>query len=211
MKECRKQRSCAHCSKHNHHRSLCPKLFSSEGRSNVPEGHNDSSSSSTEGAMVTTGNQFLMQTATAKIKNIVENSSLSTRIILDSGSQRTYITERLAKSLQLVLRPPERLTAATFGSDKPKHIKYRPTELQIVLRDGNVLRLEASVVPHTTGKISRALLTPEDATFLKFEGWESKLADSLPGEPESFSIEMLIGNDYYFDLLLPRKMELGGG
>ena len=73
MKECHKQWSCAHCSKHNHHRSLCPKPFSSEGRSNVPEGHNDSSSSSTEGAMVTTGNQVLMQTATAKIKNIVEN------------------------------------------------------------------------------------------------------------------------------------------
>ena len=28
---------------------------------------------------------------------------------------------------------------------------------------------------------------------------------------ESSSIEMLIGNDYYFDLLEPRKMDLGDG
>ena len=107
--------------------------------------------------MVTTGNQALMQTAMAKIKNIAGNSLLSTRIILDSGSQRTYITEKLVKSLHLVLRPPERLTVATFGSDKLKHIKYRSTELQLVLRDGNVLRLEASVVPHITGKIAEHL------------------------------------------------------
>ena len=121
-------------------------------------------------------------------------------MILYSGSQRTYITERLAKSLQLVLRPPERLTVATFGSDKPMHIKYRPTELQLVLRDGNVLQLEVSVVPHITGKVSQAPLTLEDATFLKFEGWESKLANLLPSEPESCSIEILIGNDYYLKL-----------
>jgi len=51
----------------------------------------------------------------------------------------------------------------------------------------------------------------DDLTFLMNEGWESKLADTLPTDTEQSAIEMLIGNDYYFELLLPRKMELGGG
>ena len=39
----------------------------------------------------------------------------------------------------------------------------------------------------------------------------SKLADTLPTESECYPVEMLIGNDYYFDLLLPRKIELRPG
>ena len=35
--------------------------------------------------------------------------------------------------------------------------------------------------------------------------------NSLPCHAESLSIEMLIGNDYYFDLLEVRKMDLCGG
>ena len=68
------------------------------------------------------------------------------------------------------------------------------------------MSIEASVVPHITGKISRVPLNPEDLIFLKNEGREPKLADTLLSESEHGSIEMLIGNDYYFELLLPRKM-----
>ena len=71
--------------------------------------------------------------------------------------------------------------------------------------------LDVSVVPNIAGRVSHVPLSPEDMSFLKNEGWESKLANMLPSRAESLAIEMLIGNDYYFDLLLPRKMELGGG
>ena len=112
----------------------------------------------------------MMQTATTIVTNTPGNQSMSIRMILDSGSQRTYITEKLANSLKLNLSPPERVTVATFGSDKPKQIKYRPTELQLALRDGSLMDIEASVVPHITGKLSRVPLNTEDLTFLKNEG-----------------------------------------
>lgn len=47
--------------------------------------------------------------------------------------------------------------------------------------------------------------------FLKSEGYENKLADAPPTKSDSYPIEMLIGNDYYFDLLLPRKVDLRPG
>ena len=61
---------------------------------------------------------------------------------------------------------------------------------------------------YITGKITRTPLNHDDTTFLRSEGLESKLADVLPVKPDSSPVEMLIGNDYYFDLLLPRKMDL---
>jgi len=63
--------------------------------------------------------------------------------------------------------------------------------------------MNVTVVPSITGKINCVPLKEEDIQFLKGEFAEGKLADSLPFQAESFSIEMLIGNDYYFDLLEP--------
>ena len=64
-------------------------------------------------------NQVLMQTATALIKNIAGDISHIIRIILVCGSQRMYVTEKLAKELHLNLSPPEKLAVVTLGTDKP--------------------------------------------------------------------------------------------
>ena len=216
-KDCQSQRSCAHCGKNNHHRSLCPKLFANNEEKPPESGLQavntcgEVDATTAEEATVVGGSHVLMQTATATISDTSGNQSMPIRMILDSGSQRTYVTEKLAKNLKLKLNPIEKVTVATFGSDKVKLIKYRPTKLQLSLRDGSLMPVEASVVPHITGKLSRIPLNTEDLTFLKNEGWEPKLADSLPTDSELTSVDLLIGNDYYFDLLMPKKMEFGGG
>ena len=210
LKDCKRDRPCAHCNRPSHHRSLCSKLF--EPQSNPPpESQNVSNVIDAKEMILTSGNQVQMQTATSIVKNLSGSSSASVRMILDSGSQRTYITEKLAKDLHLQLNPPERLTVVTFGTEKPRYLQYMPSKLQLILKDGNPMALDVSVVPSITGRITRTPLTHDDATFLRSEGWESKLADVLPVEPDSSPVEMLIGNDYYFDLLLPKKMELRPG
>ena len=40
---------------------------------------------------------------------------------------------------------------------------------------------------------------------------QDMLADTLPHYPESSTIDMLIGNDCYFDLLEPQKLDVGDG
>ena len=215
-KDFQRQRTCFHCGRNNHHRSLCPNLFTAEDQpseSGLQSVHTPSIQEETKGkaATVACGNQVLMQTASTTALNTSGDQSVPVRMILDSGSQRTYITQKLAESLQLKLSHPESVTVATFGSDKPKQITYQPTELRLTLKDGSSILIEASVVPHITGRISRVPINSDNIAFLKSEGWESKLADTLPIDSEHISIELLIGNDYYFDLPLPRKMELGDG
>ena len=223
VKDCQRDRPCVHCGKSGHHRSLCVKLFPDTNRSSNTDPQNTGSqnidtttesqniSQDVEEMMLSSDNQVQMQTATSVVINTSGSPSMSVRIMLDSGSQRTYVTENLARHLNLQLGAPERLAVVTFGTERPKYLQYRPSELQLRLKDGKQMTLNVSVVPNIAGRITRAPLDQDDVTFIKSEGLENKLADILPTESECYPVEMLIGNDYYFDLLLPRKIELRPG
>jgi len=217
VKDCQRTRNCFHCGKTNHHRSLSPRLFTAKDSQPFESGlqslhiSSNKEEPNSEAATVAYGNQVLIQTPTTTALNTSGDHSIPVRMILDSGSQRTYITQKLAKNLKLKLSKPESVTVVTFVSDKPKQITYRPTELRLTLKDGRSILIGASVVPQITGRISRVLINSDNVAFLKSADWESKLADTLPNGSEHTSIELLIGNGYYFDLLLPRKMEFGAG
>ena len=220
LKDCQRDRVCAHCGKQGHHRSLCLKLFpNSDQRSNpatqntitTTEPQNISNVVEAEEMMLSSGSQVQMQTATSVVTNLLGSPLVSVCIMLDSGSQRTYVTESLARNLNLHLRAPKKLAVVTFGSERPKYLQYRPSELQLFLKDGKQMTLDVSVVPSITGRITRTPLDQDDIAFIKSEGLESKLADVLPTQSECYPVEMLVGNDYYFDLLLPRKIDLRPG
>ena len=220
LKDCRRDQLCAHCGKPGHHRSLCLRLFPSTGQNlnTVPqtttvttEPQNVSNIANIEKMMLSSSSQVQMQTATSVVTNSLGSPLVSVRIMLDSGSQRTYVTENLARNLNLHLSAPEKLAVVTFGTERPKYLQYRPSKLQLILKDGKRMTLEVSVVPNITGRITQTPLDQDDVTFIRSEGLESKLADMLPTESECYPVEMLIANDYYFDLLLPRKIVLRPG
>ena len=74
--------------------------------------------------------------------------------------------------------------------------------------------LDVSVIPNITGRVSRVPLNQDDATFLKCEGWESKLADTLPIKSESSPIEMIIAQKNGVRtrfILIPIKVRLDIG
>ena len=152
-----------------------------------------------------------MQTAKADIKSTNNGYRHNIRLLLDSGSQRTYITESLAKKLDLKMGNTDEIMLVTFGSEKPKRIRSPTTKLDLVLKDGSILQINANVVPQIAGSIQRR---PVD--LKSFRNWdylwgEFPLADDLPKETESSSVELLIGNDYYLDIILPQKTEVQAG
>ena len=97
-KDCQRQQSCAHCGKNNHHRSLCPKLLANNEEKPPESGLQavntcgEVDATTAEEATVVGGSHVLMQTATATISDTSGNQSMPIRMILDSGSQRSYIT-----------------------------------------------------------------------------------------------------------------------
>ena len=126
---------CVHCGQQNvHHRSLCPKKFKSKSV-------NESVAISEEVSETYECNAppqenvveiVLMQTARTKLKNPKTSSKTEARVLLDSGSQRTYITERLANELNLKVDETHEIGLVTFGIDKSKVIKTGSTTLKLV-------------------------------------------------------------------------------
>ena len=118
-------------------------------------------------------------------------------MLLDTVSQRPYITEQLAERLQLPIRGSETLTVYTFSTSKPRELKTPVTELRMLTKDGSSLHLKVNVVPKITGTLQRAYF---DTKSIEHHLKDIPLADSIPTDNETASIELLIGNDYYCDI-----------
>ena len=100
-KNCAKDKICAHCGNKNvHHKSLCPTLFP-DSDSSLSSIEDSVEAKPTEG----TKTYVLMQAATTTVKNIKGSSSMLVCLILDPGSQRIYVTKKLAKELKLNIGP----------------------------------------------------------------------------------------------------------
>ena len=122
LRECTRDQACVHCRRRkSHHRSLCQKLFE-EPTKQTTESQNISAIDNTGIVLMASSSHILMQTATVVMKNFQSDTSEKNHLILDSGSQRSYIIESMAKRLKLPLDSTERLSVVTFGTDMPKEI-----------------------------------------------------------------------------------------
>ncbi|XP_028518889.1 uncharacterized protein LOC110251976 [Exaiptasia diaphana] len=221
LRECQMEKACYYCKKKkNHHRSLCPTTFSSKGHKEViaiasEDTHFTTNSDAqapvnTECATLAPENSVVMQTATATVTNPCEESTQETaQILLDSGSYRSYITTDLAMKLKLQLGKKEKIRLVTFGQTQSQVINTPTTNLDLPLKDGTTLHLTVNVVPKITGEVHRHPISSQalNSHLLK----DIELADKLPLERQTSNIDLLIGNDYYLDIIEPMRVQLQPG
>ncbi|XP_052784398.1 uncharacterized protein LOC128220159 [Mya arenaria] len=199
----------------HHHRSLCPKKFGGK-TTNVhlsEEIREDPShNSATKGhVLISSDEMVLMQTAKASVGNRDTSVHETTRLLFDSGSQRTYITERLANKLGLKPTAEQELKLVTFGSEHTKVIKTKTVNIDITLKDGSCMKLTANVVPTISGTIQRNPLTKVLSKQMEHLINSVDLSDTIPRAQETTTIDVLIGNDYYLDIVLPQRIEIEPG
>ncbi|XP_071158950.1 uncharacterized protein [Mytilus edulis] len=216
-RDCKFEKTCYHCKqKKGHHRSLCPKKIPSQQKEVSHLAYEmceiaSSEENVPENSLLSSGNIVLMQTAQTTVSHTEVNETEVVRLLMDSGSQRTYITKNLAKRLNLKKKATEEITLVTFGADKPKTLRTQKVSLKIRLKDGVCMLIDANVVPKITGSILRRPLKMDDRENVKYLCNNLQLADTLPSSLESSTIEILIGNDYYLDIILPQKIEIQQG
>ena len=95
----------------------------------------------------------------------------------------------------------------TFGTNKPENIEANIVELGIRLQSGFTMQLKASVVPKITGKIERRPIETDIRERLK----TFDLADTIPTVTENTYIDLLVGNDYYADIVSMQRMTVTKG
>ena len=78
----------------------------------------------------------------------------------------------------------------------------------MILKSGFTMKIKANVVPNITGTIER---TPFRSETIKQTLKQYELADTIPVKKESCNIDLLIGNDYYADIVSAKRIMLSDG
>ena len=119
--QCRSKGRCLNC-RQKHHTSICepsePNRDSSKKHENQedPQNKNIVTSTMTTLASTTTHTNTLMQTALVTASG--PTTRCQARILIDTGSQKTFITQCLKNTLQLKAGRSEILDVTTFGSTR---------------------------------------------------------------------------------------------
>ena len=197
---------CYYCRRKGHHnRAICPEKFGDEEKeqvenvfvtSEVSERSPDntkhvqlnqpvnSTSVNFEHALVTYGERVLLQTATVPIQTADGSTTILAKVLLDSFSHRTFMTDRLAKRLCLNSQRKEVLSVSTFAARGPQEVSPYVIHFNLMTKGGSCLSLHTNVINQITGPIKRGPLQSSDMEF-SLSIAVDKLADTIPGDSET--------------------------
>ena len=140
-RECWSSLRCTICSG-RHHVSICP------GTSHQSQTPVNNSSNTTSMYCGSTKVPVLLQTARAHVFKIgFPKATREVRIIFDSGSQRSYVTDNVRKLLNLESKSTETMIIKTFGSTKTNRQACDVVAVGMLLKNGGKLELSFLTVP----------------------------------------------------------------
>ena len=175
--------------------------------SNIDQLAVSNSLTTTTPSLLASGERVLLQTATVLVQPPDGMASATAHVLLDSASQRTFMTNNLAKQLNLRSEHQELLSVSTFGASKATDLSTYVVQFKVKLKDGTNLSMFANVLPQFTGNIQRTPLLQKDIEFLDMLPRE-KLADFIPCALETTHIDLLIGSNYFWDIVGGDKIVL---
>ena len=212
-KDCRSKLRCQKC-RGRHHVTICSRhvgpdssiptsLGSTQEPSNeIPSGSGTDALSTTSTFCAGAQTPILLQTAKLKLFNPTSRSSNTVaRAIMDSGSQRTYITSRLRDELDLPAIMTESLRIKTFGNVVNSECLCDVVQLAVETKDYATLNITALVVPVICNPLTSQPIRHTQESYEHLTGLE--LADSA-GASDTLDVDVLIGSDWYWNLVTGR-------
>lgn len=215
-RDCRSSGSCSKC-RGRHHVTVCSRKNESAGNplttppGSLTEGREGMNQApggirgSTNTMYVDSQTPILLQTAKLRLYNPTNVTTppncIEARAIMDSGSQRTYVTSRLRESLHLPTKRTESLHIKTFGSAEGHSATCEAVDLGLIMEDGETLKLTALVVPLICNPLTSQPIDYSKGHYDHLLG--IKLADSAD-IGDVLEVDLLIGSDFYWSLVTGR-------
>ncbi|XP_071055173.1 uncharacterized protein [Onthophagus taurus] len=203
-KECKTNIKCRRCLQ-RHATTVCERRKVSYQRRTDDE---DTATNST--SLLTNGqlNKVYLQTACAQIVTKDDNATI--RLVLDGGSQLTFIRECISRQLRLKVIGKHKISIQPFGErDRtPAKLCNRVQVNLKCLNTGNITQINAVEVP----EICFDTLNPPTLNEPAIRQFAAKyqLADSSE-EGQRNGIVLLIGADYYWKLVTGEVKQLTNG
>ena len=206
----RPHRSCKHCGKDSHHYLLCSSNAkgsqSSAADAKSTPGKTTLSGVATTHSLAAVDDVVFLQTAVVTFDT--SDGPLEAHILFDTGSYNSYITSSLAHRLKLRPVRTDSLSICTFGVKESYDTTSVVVEFNIPCSDPS-LRVQAHSVPHITNPVNRAPLPSRDWPSL--EQHRDKLAHPPSRQSSKFTVDILIGSDYFWEIIADRHSTLPSG
>ncbi|XP_066921197.1 uncharacterized protein [Clytia hemisphaerica] len=141
---------------------------------------------------------ILLQTATAYIQDKCKRQGSFSKILFDSGSQRSFVTQALRDKLQLKSERKEKVVIKTFGEgDNSKKVSKFLDVVTIKVKHkgrNSFTAVEALCVPRICGSISKVFDRSKYDHLMDLE-----LADTFNAVSIDYPVGVLVGIDFYHD------------
>ena len=202
-RNCRAGGKCKHC-QGRHHNSICVKLSGekSEGtrESDQRKGALDPKAEPFKSMSLLTDSSglILLQTAKAFVEGPSCENRKELRLIFDSGSQRSYITERAKGALCLRVSGKRDVNITTFGANESKGFTCEVVRVNVETREGKRVAMKLLTVPIICESLTGVSLSQCVQNYEHLQGLN--LADEI-NEGESVEFDILVGLDYYWEFV----------
>ncbi|PIO69880.1 hypothetical protein TELCIR_08289 [Teladorsagia circumcincta] len=143
-------------------------------------------------------NKVILLVGSAKILDSVGAVHEAT-VLLDTGSELSFVTEDFAKELGLPVVERVSLMISTFGSRSPSAKICDVTTLRVRDIEGCQHELRLLRSEYITGAIEQANLDQADLDFIDRHG----VVLSQQGQLAAVKPQILLGCDYLWDFMLP--------
>ena len=212
VSQCNSKYQCRKCSR-KHHTSLCTHKSDTTPQCNNSASQNSNNTSSPSNILTTTtmttiaansttslhvarDHVCLLKTAVANV--YANDTGIVAIILLDEGSQRSFLTESLAKSLRVQTYHTEEIClAASFGSPTTlvKRLDIGTIYLETII--GERLPLSVLIVP----TIAAPMHNTTDYTINRLPYLKGLQLAHPVTVREQFEVTLLIGADHYWQVV----------
>ena len=194
-KNCRSKNRCYVCKLDSHHTALCFKnnnININSSREGTAENRDEIHTT-----QIGCKSSILLQTTSAIAKSTNESQKIKINILLDSGSQKSYVSRRLVQKLNLQPISEEKISLSTFADPGRKNMAVKKYPLCLETNSGmnfylNVLDVPTICSPVSNKSVQVAL---KEFPFLRDNPDFTQECD------RNTDIDLLLGLDVYYSII----------
>ena len=202
VSECKSPYTCRHCQQ-KHHSSIHPIETNTEEEPKTEDAKGDGSF----GGFGGNGEVVLLKTAVAHVSNSNDGTnSTNARLILDDGSQRSYVQRALKEKLNLKPIPVDAEDVIVKGiCGRSTIMKSEMVELFVRTDSGTWIKIIAGVLDEICEPINQ----PSTRCAVRKYPHLKNITFADYHNGKDVEIQILIGGDYYYDLVASGKTSRG--
>ncbi|XP_053387257.1 uncharacterized protein LOC128551020 [Mercenaria mercenaria] len=194
LSDCRSRFKCKKCSK-RHHTSICTgsESTSTETPTNQQCNAKETDSVVSHSTQTISTGTVLLKTAVSTVKST--SISFPANILFDEGSQSSFITESMARKLEIKPTGKETLSLSGFG-DKERRLRHLDTAVIYLELAHEDIPVKVLIVPEISVPLATYTNQVRELSYLK----GLKLAHPVHTS-DDFNIEILVGADFYWTIV----------